>query len=378
MMESNSESVVRRHAVLEYVQWRGDLPFSASPINEIDAMIFSQLCYLHFRDAFGDGKMPLYKAAPLFDRLPMEPGNAQVVAERHRLLHAISKTARFGGLLVGHCADRFEPELNMQFAASTFILPDESTLIAFRGTDATVVGWREDFAMSFSCPVPSQAEALDYLHAIAREATGSLRLCGHSKGGNLALYAAVCCAPEIRDRIRSIDLFDAPGLDDATFSTDGYQEALPKVRSYVPQGSVIGQLMNVPQPFTVVHSRALGIAQHNVFTWQLDGPRFATLPTLDKPSRLTKATMDEFLRTSTPETRRIFIDTLFSALGAGNALTLSDIAGHWTDTAGALLAALRTLDPSTRKAVLSMFGTMATSGVESARRLLGSLKDAPN
>ena len=130
----------------------------------------------------------------------------------------------------------------------------------------------------------SQAEALDYLHAIAREATGSLRLCGHSKGGNLALYAAVCCAPEIRDRIRSIDLFDAPGLDDATFSTDGYQEALPKVRSYVPQGSVIGQLMNVPQPFTVVHSRALGIAQHNVFTWQLDGPRFATLPTLDKPT----------------------------------------------------------------------------------------------
>ena len=144
----------------------------------------------------------------------------------------------------------------------------------------------------------------------------------------------------------------------------------------MPQGSVIGQLMNVPQPYTVVRSRALGIAQHNVFTWSLDGPRFDTLPMLDKPSRLTKATMDEFLRSSTPETRRIFIDTLFSALGTGSALTLSDLAEHWTDTANALLTALRTLDASTRKAVLSMVGTMATSGVESARRFLSAYVNA--
>jgi hypothetical protein len=361
--------------MLDFVKWRGDLPMNVSPFCEVDAVIFSQLAYLHFADALGTGIAPLSEAAALVGGIPEESGNPQAVTLRHKLLTAMQHTARYGDLTIRSCADRFDPVLGMQFAAMTVALPDGSQLIAYRGTDATVVGWREDFNMSFSCPVPSQTEAVAYLSAVAAQTEGPLRLCGHSKGGNLALYAAACCTPAVRERIVDIALFDAPGLDDATLATDGYRAALPRVRCYVPQSSLIGRLMGVPDRYTVVRSTAAGINQHNVFTWALDGPRFATLPTLDKTSRLMKMTMDEFLAGSTPDTRRMFVDSLFSALESGNATTLSDVAKRWTDTAGTLLETLRSLDQGTRKAVLGIVGTLASSGMESAHKFLNTISN---
>ncbi|MCE5344034.1 MAG: DUF2974 domain-containing protein [Eubacteriales bacterium] len=364
--------------MLDFVKWRGDLPLSVSPLCEIDALIFSQLCYLLFQDALGAGAAPLSMAARLVENIPEESGNAQAVTMRHKLLKAVKTTARYGDLTVGRCEDRFDAMRGMQFSAMTITLPDGSLMIAYRGTDATVVGWREDFNMSFSCPVPSQTEALAYLTAVAAETAVPLRLCGHSKGGNLALYATACCEPAIRERITEIYLFDAPGLDDATLATDGYRTALPKVRCYVPQSSLIGRLMGVPDSYTIVRSTgATGIAQHNVFNWVLDGPRFATLPALNKASRLMKMTIDEFLVGSTPDTRRLFVDALFSVLESGNANTLGEVAKHWTDTAGSLRDTLRSLDPGTRKAVLTITGTLASSGMESARRFLSAYRTDP-
>jgi len=358
--------------MIDFIKWRGDLSYGVSPPCEIDALIFAQFSYLHFRDALGERSASLTEAARAVEKLPREPGGPQATADRHALLKAARASARFGRLTVGHCEDLFVPFRNMQFAAVTFSLPDGSHMLAYRGTDATVVGWREDFNMASDCPVPSQTEALRYLEEVAAATTGALRLCGHSKGGNLAMYAAACCGPAVRRRIADVYLFDAPGLDNATLATDGYREALAKVRCYIPQSSVIGRLMGVPEAYTVVRSTALGIAQHNAFTWALNGPRFATLPALNKSSLLMKATMDEFLQSSTAETRRAFVDTLFSVLGAGNAHTLGDLAGRWADTASALWQSIRALDPATRKAVLSVVSSLASSGVENARKLLGA------
>ncbi|NLI21772.1 MAG: DUF2974 domain-containing protein [Clostridiales bacterium] len=361
--------------MLDFIRWRGDLSFGVSPPGEIDALIFSQLSYLHFRDALGDGAAPLRAAARLVEAQEREPGNAQVVSQRHELLHAAARSVRYGRLTVSRCEDIFDADREMQFAAVSFDLPDGSRMVAFRGTDATLVGWRENFAMSFACPVPSQSEAVRYLNAAAEGTAGVLRLCGHSKGGNLAIYAVACCEKAVRARVAEVYLFDAPGLDAATLARDGYRDALGRVRCYVPQTSLIGRLMGVPEQYTVVRSTALGIAQHNVFTWALDGPRFQTLPTLDHASRLMKATVDDFMTDSAPESRRLFVETLFSVLGSANATTFGEMAERWTDTAGALWNAMRTLDPATRKAVLNIAGNMAASGVESARRLIGLYRD---
>ena len=260
--------------MLEYMKWRGDLSLNVAPTNEIDLLIFTQLSYLHFRDVLGSGGAPLRAASRLVEAISREPGNAQIVTDRHTLLAAVAESERFGDLTVGHCDDLFDPARAMQFAAATFDLPDGSHVVAYRGTDATVVGWKENFNMSFSCPVPSQSEAVRYLNDIAAATVGPIRLCGHSKGGNLAVYAAACCTAVARGRIIGIDLFDAPGLDNATLAGEGYQAVLPLVNAYVPQTSIIGQLMGVPERYTVVRSAATGMSQHNTFTWALNGPPF--------------------------------------------------------------------------------------------------------
>ena len=355
----------------EYMKWRGDLPLTAAPLCEIDALIFSQLAYLRFQDALGTATVPLQAAARLVEEKPREPGNAQVVTDRHTLLSQAIASARFTDLPVKFCDDRFDAARDMQFAAVTFALPDGAHLIAYRGTDATLVGWREDFNMSFSCPVASQTEAVRYLNEVAEQTTGALYLCGHSKGGNLAMYAASLC-DKARERIAGIYLFDAPGMDATIAGSDGYREALGKTCCYIPQTSIIGQLMLVPDRCTVVRSTATGMGQHHVFTWELDGPRFATLPTVDKTSKLMKATVDDFLVDSTPEMRKQFVDTLFSVLGAANTHTLGEMAERWTDTAGAIWNALWALNTPTFKAVQAVVKTLAASGMESAIKLISS------
>ena len=353
-----------------YFKWRGDLPFTAAPLCEIDALVFSQLSYLHFLDAIRHTVQPLQAAAALVEGLPHESGNVQVVNERHALLAMAANSARYGALPVCYCDDRFDKALEMQFAAVTFALPDGSHMLCYRGTDATLVGWREDFNLSFADAVPSQHEALRYLQEVAQQTVGKLYLCGHSKGGNLAMYAATVCAPALRSRIESIYLFDAPGLSDQVAANVGYREALARVQCYIPQTSIIGRLMTVPERFTVVRSTATGLAQHNAFTWALDGPRFATISALDGASLFVKQTIDDFMRDSTPAARRLFVETLFGVLGAANTHTLGEMTEHWTDTAGALFTALRGVDGATRKAVLAVAGSLASSGMESARKWL--------
>lgn len=364
--------------MLDYLKWRADLPFTAAPVNELDMLVFSQLAYLRFRDAIGAGEATLAEAVAAVEALPRESGNPQVAEQRHGLAKQAAESARFGGLTLRLCEDIFDESREMQFAAITVALPDGSHAVAFRGTDATLIGWREDFNMSFACPVPSQAQAEQYLLAVAADTRGPLHLCGHSKGGNLAMYAAARCGAAIRARTLGVYLFDAPGFPAAFTESPGYQASLPAVRCYVPQTSMIGQLMRVPEACTVVRSSANGMAQHNVFTWGLDGPHFAALPALDTTSRILKQTLDDFMAESTPEMRRKFVEALFAVLGASGARTFTQMAERWTDTAGALLGAAWDLDPVTRKAVFAVAGSLASNGVESAMRWITAERgDAP-
>ncbi len=362
--------------MLDYLKWRGDLPLDSVPMNELDMLVFSQLAYLHFRDALGGDTSTLHDAIARVEAIPREGGNAQIVALRHTLGLRVAASARFGGLLVSRCEDIFDEAREMQFAAITLTLPGNAHVVAYRGTDATIVGWREDLNMSHACPVPSQVQAEQYLLGVAAQKQGVLNLCGHSKGGNLALYASARCGAAVRARTKGVYVFDAPGFPDRLADTEGYRASLPAVHCYVPQTSMVGQLMRVPQTYTVVRSTATGMSQHNVFTWALDGPHFATLPALDSASRLIKETLDTFLVQSTPEMRRQFVDTLFDVLGATGAHTFGQMAGRWTGTAGAVIGAARTLDPVTRRAVFSVMGSLASSGVESAMRWITEEREA--
>lgn len=355
--------------LLDYLPWRGDLPLECAPLCPVDRMLLAQLSYLHFKAALGERTgLTLHEAAPLIDALPRENGNPQTAQDRHTLLRQAAESARFGGMTILDCEDIFDEQGGVQFAAVTFGLPNGTVAIAFRGTDGTLVGWREDFSMSFECPVPAQAEAMRYVERVAQAHAGPLDLTGHSKGGNLAVYAGACCDPAVQERIAEVYTFDGPGLDAKTLALDGYRRVIGRVRSYVPQSSIVGMLMGIPEKYTVVRSNTVSGWQHNMFTWGVLGPGFVTLPQTDATSKIIKSALDEFLEGSTPQTRRLLVDTLFNVLGAASASGDSTL--EWTRTASALFSATRALDPSTRKAVTSIVGQMFASGVEGAKRYL--------
>lgn len=313
--------------LFDYLQWRGDLPFSRDPFNTVDSLVFSCLSYLRFEGRpTNDSHIPLLlsDAAEEFFDLP-----DAWYRGRHqndvKLLQEAAKTVRFGQAKLVRYRSQLVPEDETQFAAETFLLDDDSAVIVFRGTDQSLVGWKEDFNMSFRQTVPSQLLAADYLREIFAEYTMPLRLCGHSKGGNLAVFAASRCSPMVRDTIVAVYNNDGPGFTDYLLGDPGYLFMVPRIHTHVPQSSVIGMLMEHEEPIHVIQSSQIGLAQHDVFSWEVMGNKLIALPELTPESRFLNAAIKNWLQDMNMDERNQMVEALFSLLSSGNVEKTADI-----------------------------------------------------
>lgn len=310
-----------------YLLWRGDLPFSQVPPGPVDALIFTTLAYVRYGEGVpGDGSAPvsLKDAADWVLAAPDRERRCRVRQDLE-VLEAAARSARFGGVELCFYRSVFAPEEEAQFAAVTFLLGDGTAFLAFRGTDSTLVGWKEDFNMSFLERVPAQLLAAEYTRDVAQALPMPLRLGGHSKGGNLAVYAAAKSAPEVRSRIREVYNNDGPGFMDAMMRDPGYLEMVPRVRTFVPQSSVIGMLLEHEEPYTIVRSSQMGILQHDPHSWEIQGGDFVRMETLTANSRFLNRTLKDWLAGMTPEQRNTFFDSLFDVLAAGDASRTREI-----------------------------------------------------
>ena len=328
--------------LFDYLAWRGDLSFSRSPFSPVDGLILSALSYVHL-----DGLVPPSPEAPVLlgraaeNYLALPPGRRGRCRcqEDIRLLQALAAAPRFARLELCACADRFVPREETQFAALTVLLGDGSAYLAFRGTDGTLVGWKEDFNLSFMDVVPAQLEAAGYIQDFAASFPGQLRLGGHSKGGNLAAAGSALSAVKVRDRIASVWSFDGPGLNPYLLARPGYQELRTRLRSFVPRSSVVGLLLAHEEPHTVVDSDQQGLFQHDPYSWQVLGPDFVRLEEVDAGSRLIDRTLKNWLAGLTGVQRETVADTLYELLSSGDAKTVKE-ALEPRYLAGALRAAL--------------------------------------
>ena len=293
------------------------------------------------------------------------------------LLSAAGMTQRFASLPLRRAVQTTDAERQMQFAAVTFGLPDGTHFIAYRGTDNTLTGWREDFNMAFESPVPAQTAALEYLTQIAGETDGPLILGGHSKGGNLAVYAAAHAEAAVQGRIRTVYTFDGPGLDDATMVSAGYAAIAGRIRSFVPRSSVVGMLLAYHPEYTVVRSSATGLRQHDSFTWEVLGTGFRTVPDVDRGSQLVNQTVHAWLSRITPEKRRRFVDTLFDLLEATGATTVRELAASLPSRSGAILKALQKVDFDTARMMITLLGQFMTIGAQNILGLLRAPRETP-
>ena len=350
--------------LFDYLSWRGDLTFDRSPFRPVDGLILSALAYVHFGALVPEGPdapVPLGRAAEGYLSLPPARRGRCRCGDDLRLLRALAEAPRFARLGLCRQADRFVPREETQFAALTVLLEDGSAFLAFRGTDGTLVGWKEDFNLSFLDVVPAQLEAADYVQTFAAGFSGPLRLGGHSKGGNLAVAGAALAGMKARDQIRSVWSFDGPGLNAYLLARPGYSELLTRIRSFVPKSSVVGLLLAHEEPYTVVDSDQDGLFQHDPYSWQVQGPGFVRLEEVDPGSRLIDRTLKNWLAGLTNAQREAVADTLYELLSSGDATTVKE-ALEPKNLANALRAALDA-DPKDLLTAASSLGRLASAAL---------------
>ena len=313
--------------LFDYLKWRGDLSFTQVPPGPVDALIFSALAYIRFGgtvESNPDTPVRLVDASDRFFFLVDYESRIRA-KEDLTLLMAAANTPRFGNTMLYQYRDILEPEQETQFAAVTFLLDDGSAFLSFRGTDFTLVGWKEDFNMSFQETVPAQRLALEYTQEIAEKQLLPLRLGGHSKGGNIAMFAAVKSEPSIRQRILGVYNNDGPGFRDYLMEDAAYREMVPRLHTFVPQSSVIGMLLEHEEPYVIIKSKQVGLLQHELYSWELDGPEFVLMEEISAQSHILNLSIKRWLAEMTPFERNEVVDTLFDLLGAGNVESAKDI-----------------------------------------------------
>ena len=306
--------------LFDYLRWRGDLRFSQVPPGPVDALIFSALSYLTFGGSVTerpDIPISLREASEEFLKQTDAIQRCRVKADLS-LLMAAAESERFGNTLLLQYRDILIPEEDTQFAAITFLLDNNSAFLAFRGTDYSLTGWKEDFNMTFRESIPAQLLAVQYAQDISTRYPMPLYLGGHSKGGNLAVYAAVKSDAPIRNRIQAVYNHDGPGFTDFVMEDPAYLEVEPRVTTIIPQSSVIGMLLEHREPYTVIKSKQIGLLQHDFYSWLLEGPASVPMEQVTNNSKFLDLTIKEWLSGMTIEERNEIVDSVFDLLTIGN------------------------------------------------------------
>jgi hypothetical protein len=365
--------------IFDYLEWRGDLSFERDGFNEVDNLILSVLAYVEY-EGLVDGEIdghrtilskvaeyyqthkfgsPAFYDNPFFNQIP-------------DLLQKTAAAARFHDIELSGYVNQIDDENSNQFSALVFSIADGLHYISFRGTDDTIAGWKEDFEMSFMDEIPSQKQAAEYINAVCTKLEGGFYLGGHSKGGNLAVYAATQARSELQARIEGIFNNDGPGFQAHVIQGKGYQSMLGKISTYVPKSSVVGMLLEHGEEYKVVRSSGLGIMQHNALNWEVKGPGFVYENELTRNSRDTDKALRAWLSNLSIEQRADFIDALFDIIQATGAHTLSELSKEKLNAIDTMVKTFKNMDPSSQ-AMLK--GTIDTFFKERQKVFMKSIGD---
>ena len=287
------------------------------PFTELDILFLTEITYLNY-DTIVTDDLDLQKASRLTDVPQYMPQENSMMNTKHRLalLDQAAKVKRYKNIkLLGYVND-IDLEMQKQFAAMVYKINLDTYVIAFRGTDDSIIGWKEDFHMTYMEHVPAQQTAVHYVQKVMKAfPKATFILAGHSKGGNLATYASSQVEPALQDRIKQIYSFDAPGLNHTIIETEGYQRIASKIKRYIPQGSIVGMMLETPKQAHIVKSVAIGgIAQHDTFSWQIENEYFVLLDTLNPDSIQTDKTLKEWVETVPDDELKDFFDIFFGLI----------------------------------------------------------------
>jgi len=351
--------------IMDYLNWRGDLTFKQDGINEVDTIILARFSYLPFKDIDLEKIDSIENIANKMKDLSIDKF---IWKDDKEFIIKLGKTRRYKDLIVTDYKEILDLEAQKQFAAVVIWFPKGYKYVSFRGTDMSLVGWKEDFNMSFMQNIPSQLEAVKYLNEVGSRYFSKLIIGGHSKGGNLAVYASMFCKDRIKKKIVEIINADGPGFDEAIFNTENYIKTLEKVKTYIPQSSVIGRLLEHEEDYEIIHSTQKGLMQHDIYSWQVSARNLVRIPELTKDSHLVNKVVRDWLKKTTPEQRKNFVNIIYDVLVATEAKNVHDFGVDTLKKVGAVIKLYKNIEKEERKEIETMIKLMLESTVSNIKQ----------
>lgn len=363
--------------MITYLDWRGDLSFVQSRFNEVDNLILAQMCYAPFEELVcGDGSNPRTVGDVADDYFYKYPEEVRKLMDSQAMratevLVKMAHTTRYKDCKLSFYQSHTDVASEIQFAALVIDIGTDAIYLAFRGTDNTLIGWKEDFNMCYASHLLAQKEAFQYFKTVAEHyPEKKFFLGGHSKGGNLAAYAAIMCEPDLKERIIRVYNNDGPGFRKDIIETSQYREILPKIRTIVPESSIVGMLLEHEEEYTVVRSTQSGGMQHDATSWEVLGRHFIYLESVSAGSRRIDSTISAWLSELSQEEMKETVDALFSVLMAAGFSTVSAIQKEPLKNSLMLLREMNHLEPETKKVITNVISALVKEGNRTVRRAI--------
>lgn len=354
--------------IIEYSLMNAHKDFNTLPFSKVDGLIFAQLAYLDY-DNFVPDKQ-LFARGITFSKISEQDGFDNLfplerTARKNLLLfNSMAYSKRYGKVRINYHENVFDPEKAIQFSATTFLFPDGSACVSFRGTDSTITGWRENFDMLYNDTVPAQLLSVKYLNKVASKIRGKITVVGHSKGGNLAIYASVMCSSKTKEKILEVQSFDSPGFTEDFVTSQKYLDMESKIVKFVPEESMIGMLLSDTDSYRIVKSEGEGIHQHDPFLWIVEDNDFITGEKIHTSARLVTNTFKEWMGNYNLQQRELFVDGIFDIIEATNAQraeSFIDWSENLRENSSLFFDTIKDLDPELRSFMLKVLGNILPS-----------------
>ena len=338
--------------IMDYINWRGDLSFEQSKFNEVDNLILACFSYVNLDGipAVAEQKgIELKNLAEEFMKLhtmeELEADKSFIRLAPFMMLE-MAETNRFGNSVIRNYVNEIVTEAEQQFAAVEIVLEDGTSYVSFRGTDDTIIGWKEDFNLSTGV-VPAQERAVEYVRRVSENTTGMLRVGGHSKGGNLSIYGAVMCK-EAHEKILEVYSNDGPGFSKEFQELPETEEMMDKIIRIIPEYSIIGTLLEHEKAPVIVASSSKGLLQHDGFSWEVQGPALVRRDSLSRTALRFIEILHKWIDGMEMEQKKVLIEDLFATLQASGYENLSEVQSGGLKSLAAMVKRVEKFAPESR------------------------------
>ena len=338
--------------IMDYISWRGDLTFAQSPFNEVDNLILACFSYVNLdripavTRQKGIELKKLVKEFKKLHTIKELEADKSFIRLAPFMMFEMAESVRFGNCVIRNYVNEIVTEAEQQFSAVEIVLDDGTSYISFRGTDDTIIGWKEDFNLSTGV-VPAQERAVEYMQRISDKASGMLRVGGHSKGGNLAIYGSVMCK-SVHDKILEIYSNDGPGFSKEFQKSPETAEMMPKIIRIIPEYSIIGTLLEHEKQPIIVASTSRGLLQHDGFSWEVQGPGLVRRDSLNKTALRFIEILHKWIDGMDMEQKRLLIEDLFATCRHSGYENLSEVQSGGLKSLAAMVKRLDKFAPESR------------------------------